>query len=268
MSDKKPCSARRMAPYRRFVETMRMWTMIATFGTALIAPLAPAFAQAIDQIGLTGSVGPYRVGAHFTVRDHRVFVAGHYFYARRPVDIPLSGNVAAETITLHGADGATFDLHFRTNDRTATRPLSFYTSTALVGTWTDGKKTLPARLDIALVGGPQGADRYADVTKEPAPQFEARVQRFLHDVVQGDRADAASAVSFPLTVLATRTYRIRNSAQLRAAWPSIFTPCFVNALKQAVPHEMFVRNGQAMVSDGAAWFDAKGATSLNVPKCK
>lgn len=36
-------------------------------------------------------------------------------------------------------------------------------------------------------------------------------------------------------------------------------------LRQAIPHEMFKRDGVAMVANGAVWFDAKGAKVLNFP---
>ena len=35
--------------------------------------------------------------------------------------------------------------------------------------------------------------------------------------------------------------------------------------KTALPHEMFVHEGQAMVADGAVWFDAHGASAINQP---
>jgi hypothetical protein len=36
-------------------------------------------------------------------------------------------------------------------------------------------------------------------------------------------------------------------------------------LRQAIPHEMFKRDGVAMVANRAVWFDAKGAKVLNFP---
>jgi hypothetical protein len=36
-------------------------------------------------------------------------------------------------------------------------------------------------------------------------------------------------------------------------------------LRQAIPYEMFKRDGVAMVANGAVWFDAKGAKVLNFP---
>jgi hypothetical protein len=45
----------------------------------------------------------------------------------------------------------------------------------------------------------------------------------------------------------------------------IFTTACVDAFKDAMPHDMFVRNGQAMLGDGVAWFGDKGAQSIDVP---
>ena len=39
----------------------------------------------------------------------------------------------------------------------------------------------------------------------------------------------------------------------------------LDAFRNAMPHDMFVRNGQAMLGDGVAWFGAKGVQTINVP---
>jgi hypothetical protein len=72
-------------------------------------------------------------------------------------------------------------------------------------------------------------------------------------------------VSYPLTVnRAHGALRIQDKAALLAHWDMIFTPAYVATLKTAVPHEMFVNYRGAMAAGGAAWFDDKGATALNV----
>ena len=78
-----------------------------------------------------------------------------------------------------------------------------------------------------------------------------------------DKATAANLVSYPLRVNGRRTADIRTTAALLANWDRIFTPALKLRLRQAIPHEMFVRNGLAMVADGAVWFNGKGAAVVN-----
>jgi len=228
---------------------------------------APAMADEVEHYALLGTLGPDRVGANLAIRDHKVFVAGHYFTAAARVDIPLSGEISGENVTLTQGDGARFELHFETGDASAKHPLDFYTSTALVGQYVRGDMRLPVRLGFDHVGGPQGDERYQDATTASPAAFEALVARFLDGAQAGDRAKAAGAVHYPLRVNAARRMVLRNRAQFTRRWAKIFTPCYLATLKEAVPHEMFVRNGAAMVANGAAWFTAKGASSLNPGRC-
>lgn len=221
----------------------------------------------VDEEGLDGSIGPYGVGAHMTVRNHTEFVAGHYFYARNPIDIGLTGGMDGDHLVLHGDDGSTFNLHFETVSPASKPPLTFYNSTSLVGTWTKGTTTLPVTLGMNLIGGPQGASRYEDVTKESANVFEARARHFIDGALSGNKTEAASGTSFPLNI-GSRRGLVRTRQELFRRWDEIFTPCLLSRLKLAVPHEMFVHDGLAMVSNGTVWFDAKGATSIDTPNCK
>ncbi|MBB2200799.1 hypothetical protein [Gluconacetobacter tumulisoli] len=248
--------------------TKRGAALVITLVMAILPASAAVPTGTVHYYELLGSVGPCRVGVNLAVRDHRDLVAAHYFYARTLVDIPLAGGIAGEHVTLREAGGGLFDLHFETNDGTAQHPLDVQTSTGLVGTWSGKGRVLPVRLEFDTIDGRQGADRYRDVTDAPAPVFEALVRRFLHGAITGNRPETVAAVSFPLTIHAAKTYVVPDRAQLLARWPRIFTSCFIAALRTAVPHEMFVRNGSAMVSNGAAWFDARGAFSLNLPDCR
>ena len=231
------------------------------------AETPPAIAAAVTEQMLIGQVGPYGVGVHLTIRGSNIVLAGHYYYAKKPIDIPLTGLVTGESVMLREPGGGVFNLHFETSDRTARRPLDFGTSTALVGSWSGSGRVFPVRLRFDFSGGAQGISRYQGITDEPAELFEARVRRFLRGATTGDRAEAASAVSYPLRVSGARPMIVRNRVQLLDNWTRIFTPCYTAVLRTAVPHEMFVRNGSAMVANGAAWFASKGASVLNVSGC-
>lgn len=222
--------------------------------------------KGLATVGMSGKVGPYPIGMQLTVRDHVQFVSGHYFYVKQLTDIPLTGRMDGETLVLREPGGAAFRLHLVSNASARGQALNFYNSTGLAGTWTQGARTLPVEIGFTTAyDGPPRARHYGEVTAESDAAFEARAGRFLRAVVRGDRATAAKAVSYPLRVNGRRQKTIRTQAELLAQWDSVFTPELVTALRKAVPHEMFVRQGMAMVEGGAVWFDAKGAKVINGP---
>lgn len=239
--------------------------ILALVAAALLAGRAAA-EPTLETFHLEGTIGPYAVGAAITVKDGTAVDGGHYFYDSQLKDIPLTGAVAGRTVTLSAPGGEAFRLTFQGNGGEGGDGSSFATSVALVGTWTWGGRTLPVKLDTDFVtqGAPDG-HMYADVTGESDAAFEARVAKFLKAALAGDRRTAASLVSYPLAVNGAHALKIRSAAQLAAHWDAIFTPALLAKLKGATPHDMFVRNGQAMVADGAVWFDARGAAAINEP---
>jgi hypothetical protein len=220
--------------------------------------------KGLSTVGMNGKVGTYPIGMQLTVRDQRDFVSGHYFYVKALTDIPLTGAMDGGTLTLREPGGGAFRLHLVSNASARGQVLSFYNSTGLAGTWTQGAKTLPVEISFSTsYDGPPRARHYGEITDEPDAAFEARAGKFLKAAVRGDRGAAAEAVSYPLRVNGARPKTIRNKAEMLAQWNGVFTPSLVAALREAVPHEMFVRQGMAMVGDGVVWFDAKGAKVIN-----
>jgi hypothetical protein len=245
---------------------MKRWTMAVGLGSAaVIAVAAHAQTGGGETYELVGTVGTHAVGASITING-AAFELGHYFYVSQLKDIPLTGSVNGRTVTLTEPGGGVFHLTLQGPGGAGGDGSSFATSTELDGTWTQGAQTLPVKLgmDSAFDGAPSG-HLYADVTSASDADFEAMVRRFLTAVLAGDKPGAAAAVSYPLRVNGTHTLTVRTRAALIADWSRVFTPGLIAQLRTAVPHEMFVHEGQAMVAGGAAWFDAKGASALNEP---
>ena len=246
---------------------MRLKSLSGLLILALAAGAAPALAKAdVTTYHLDGTIGGHPVGVSLSVADGKSIAAGHYYYDSQLKDIPLSGSISGRAVTLTTPTGETFHLTLQGNGGTGGDGSSFTTSVALNGTWTNGAETLPAKLGMDFVndGLPDG-HMYADVTSEGDMAFEARVARFLKAALTGDKPAVAAAVSYPLRVNGKHTLTIRTAAQLTAHWSAIFTPAMLAQLKQAVPHEMFVHEGRAMIGGGLVWFDAKGASAINEP---
>ncbi|WP_144901962.1 hypothetical protein [Novosphingobium taihuense] len=239
-------------------------------GLLLAVLSAPALAQVppkgLDTKVAEGTVGPYVAGLNITVRDHVSIVAAHYYYAKTGLDIPLKVAVQGDTFLFDEPHGGHFELHLTNADASAPRPLNFYKSTGLAGTWTREGKTLPVVFGFSSgYPGPAPDRWYAAITSESDAQFEGRVRTFLRCVLLSDVDQAARAVSWPLIVNGKQRITIHNRRELAKRWKTLFTPTALRALRKAIPHEMFVRNGMAMVANGAVWFDAGGAKVLNLP---
>jgi len=217
------------------------------------------------RISYEGTVAATRIGLTLIVKPDNTLSGGHYFYARYLTDIPLTGAMQPGAVMLKGQDGGSFELKFKGNGSEAGKPLNFNNSVGLEGTWSKEGKSLPVKLEV---GGsaPAGGRWYENVSDESDAAFEARAQGFYKAVLAGNRAAAAKYVAFPLRVNQNGKSRtIRSSAELAAHWDSIFTTAYLDALKQDLPHDMGVAQGQAMLGAGDVWFGARGATALNVP---
>jgi hypothetical protein len=234
----------------------------------LAAPAVAQPADGLETMTMIGSIGPYRIGMNIVVRDHRAFEAGHYYYARHPVDIPLTGEVSGENVTLNEPGNGTFRLHFVTNAGTKERPLTFYNSTGLEGTWTKDGKTLPVTIgfDSSYPGGDHSR-WYGDVTDETDAAFEARVQKFVDGIINDRPDEVAATGTWPIRVRLDhkKPFIVHNAAELRARWSELRTRELVAQAKLALPHEMFVHESAAMLSDGTFWFGPGRAAVLQTP---
>lgn len=243
---------------------------LAVFLAAFIVIFAVGIAHAeatVSRETFTGTVGKSRIGMTLLVNAKGKVIGGHYFYASDLKDIPLRAGTQGSGIILFAPKGGQFALHFKGNGSEEGKPLDFHNSVGMEGRWMKTDSSYPVKLQMEQSWqGPADARWYEDVTSESDAAFEARVQSFYKAVLAGDRAMAARYVDFPLRVNHDgRSRMVKTAAQLSSQWGQIFTPACIDAFRNAMPHDMFVRNGQAMLGDGIAWFGPKGAQVINVP---
>lgn len=239
---------------------------------ALILVLAACIVYAqppatVSRVTFTGMVGQSKIGMTLLVNAAGAVTGGHYFYANNLKDIPLEAGTQGTGVILFEPEGGQFALRFKGNGSEAGKPLNFRNSIGMEGRWMKNDSSYPVTLQMQQSSkGPANAHWYESVTSESDAAFEARVQGFYRAVLAGDRAAAARYVDLPLRVNHNGKSRtIRSAAELSAQWNQIFTPACIDAFRQAMPHDLFVRNGQAMLGDGIAWFGPKGVQSINVP---
>lgn len=225
-----------------------------------------AYAQAtITRVSFTGVVGQNKIGMTLLVNTSGTVTGGHYFGAKDLKDIPLTVSTQGSGLLLYAPEGGQFALSFKGGQPGHSH--SFRNSTGLEGRWLKGASSYPVELRIeSTTQGPANARWYQDVTNESDAIFESKVQSFRKAVFAGDRTGAAGFIDFPLRInRGGRSSEIRSVAALSSQWNSIFTPACIDAVKEAMPHDMFVRNGHAMLGNGVVWFGPKGAQTVNVP---
>jgi hypothetical protein len=245
--------------------------MIAVLAALLTASagvnhIALAQTESTTSVEYSGTIGEAKVGMTLVLHGQTVG-NGHYFYYRYLKDIALTGQRSGNDLTLREA-GGTFNLHFVGNGSNGAQPLDFSDSVGLAGDWTGGGKTLPVKftLEGMAFADANARHRYAMITDETDDAFEARAQGFYFAALKGDSKQAARFVHFPLRVnwSATHHEMIGSAKQFYANWNRVFTPKYLAALRDAVPHDMpVVKSQYAMLGAGLAFFTDKGVEVLN-----
>jgi hypothetical protein len=215
-----------------------------------------------------GKLGTSRIGLT-VIREGNNIKGGHYFYQKFLRDIPITGSTQGSHVTLVEEGAGTFSLDFVGNGSEGGKPLDFENSIGMDGTWSskDGSHNYAVSLRGTTIREADNRPRYADVTKESDAEFEKRVQSLIGAVLHGDKTAAVRLISYPLAVNGSKRkrWRLSTSAEVLAAWDNLFTPVMTTKFESALPHDMFVHQGMAMIGDGEAWFDDKGLAVLNIP---
>jgi hypothetical protein len=246
-------------------------------GVLLIALACGAVSSKIDQLKAQvpkcdrpesmearGTIGPYRIGLNYTVCRNTELVAAHYFYASQLKNVPLTGTVRGESVALQGTDGSTFRLHFVGNGSNGDQPLTFYNSIGLRGSWSLGGRDLPTELQFEHSTENPEQRLYSQVTSQSDAAFETMVKSAQEAILKGDPNAASKYIHFPLKVNAEpRSFSIGSQTELQRHWSQIFTDDFLAKLRNDVPHEMLVHDGEAMLGDGELWFDDRGLVTVN-----
>jgi hypothetical protein len=256
-----------MKPFQAFPRWFRIIGIASMM--VLLAHVQARQSNELEQHQYEGNLGKNRIGMTILRKGNRID-GGHYFYQKFLKDIPITGSVKDTQITLMEDGGGTFQLHFVGNGSAGDHPLDFENSIGMDGTWksADGTRLYPVSLRGTLIRpGADNVHRYSDVTSESDTAFESRVQSLLRAVLHGDKNTAVRFISYPLNVNFPngKMRKFRDSTEILAAWNDIFTPAMISELQGDLPHDMFVRNGMAMLGTGEAWFDAKGLATVNLP---
>ncbi len=244
---------------------MRATWIVLTSALLLSGAAYAQHAADVVTASYTGTLGPARIGMTLVVEGAKVLPPSHYFYASHLTDIPLSGSVAASEVRLQEPGGGIFSLAFKGNGSEGRQTLTFENSVGMVGTWTGSGRNFPVALNGGGGSGPASARWYHDITSESDAAFEAKPQRFYRAVLAGDRDAAARYVDFPLRVNVApgKQISITTPAQLKAQWNQIFPAAWLKQAAEAMPHDMGIADGMAMLGPGLAYFSQNGVEVIN-----
>jgi hypothetical protein len=221
----------------------------------------------------TGTIGTDSIRMSLVSGAGSDQLIGTYFHTSDLKDIPLKGFFRQRQIVLneYGSEGelrGTFRLTMPELDPQG-RLSGMLEGEVLTGEWTvnPGDKPVFVHLDLddVVSGGKQLTDRYASTGAASAGELEANARLFYFAVLQGNQTAAAKFVHYPIRIFVLEKPKtIRGEAEFIRDYRRIFTAKYVQCIRAGTPHNMFVRNGEAMLGRGEVWFDGTGhVTTLN-----
>jgi hypothetical protein len=256
------------------------WLMISSL-IVLAAATSNKSASAARLSEYEGTIGSAKV--KFTIVSEATSLAGglppgplkgEYFYVSYLTDIPLEGEVGDDrSVTIYELG--------ENNKRTAvikgqfpeTDPQHHFANKAklesevITGTWSrlDGSGTLPVYLCSQSDTFADMEHRYINAGVQDDKALETKVRAFRSAVISGDKTSVSAMISYPITITLDGRHReLENATELLKNYDHIFSAKFIKAIKNAVPHNMFVRYDGVMLGDGEVWFDSDGKVkSLN-----
>lgn len=211
------------------------------------------------------------IGSKYRVRMTLVFrgsdVNGVYFYASQLKDIQLKGRITNGTkIVLDELDPsgkivAHFDGNFPEHDPRGKFGGNKLECETIVGSWhkIDSNETLPVYL--SMDNGTSGTltNRYASAGIQDDNLIHQNALQFWNAVKLRDKRTVAALITYPIEVgISGETKRINSPKELIANYNAIFSPRFREAIINAIPRNMFVRDQGVMLGNGQAWFGVDG----------
>jgi hypothetical protein len=196
--------------------------------------------------------------------DGAPYPHGWYFTSPTFNDHPLEGRWTEDGFMLTAKNKARFILRYSREHSSAKpgQPLSLEVITTLNGSWSQPSGQRPLTLKIEFARGPLFEGRWYDFGASDAA-IEKTARAFLHAVAGNDPQTAARYVDYSLaTRIAAKPVKVRTQQEFLNHYKQIFPGSAAAKAAIAVPHDMFSRDGLAMVLDGEVWFSQKGAASV------
>lgn len=191
---------------------------------------------------------------------------GWYFLAPGFEDRTVTGRWTDGGLSLQGDRHDHIELTYQRSGSSAkqSEPLSLQNITTLAGSFTQGEPgvTGSIRLTISWTRGPLENGRWYDFGTSDA-QIEQTARKFLRAIEQDDAAEAARHVDYPISAyISGKLVKVRDRDEFVRLYSKIFPKGDTARLSEAIPHDMFHRDGMAAVLNGTVWFSETGAKSI------
>ena len=112
-------------------------------------------------------------------------------------------------------------------------------------------------LESESVGTPNHQYAVAGATDDELINHNAKL--FIDSIQHGNKHVVASLVAYPIKVtINKKTRQINNANELVKNYDVIFFDSFVEAISNAIPHNMFARDQGIMLGNGEVWFGSNG----------
>lgn len=246
------------------VLTVLLTTFLAIVPTITIAVCtedSPSWLRNYD-----GTIGEkYRVRMTLSIASGQV--EGVYFYSTQLKDIEIKGRITDGTqIVLDELDStgkatARFHGEFPERDPRGRYGSSKLQCEVIVGSWRklDSAQELPVYLSLESATASTFGNRYAAAGAQSDELVHRRARQFWDAVKRGDQVTVASLIRYPITVAVPSGAKlIRGPKELIANYKAIFSPRYREAISNALPRNMFVREQGIMLGNGEVWFGPDG----------
>jgi len=240
---------------------------------ALFLALIPTIADAVCGKSEPNWLWNYdgTIGSKYRVRMTLVFrgvdVSGVYFYASQLKDIQLSGriingtDIVLDEIDVTGKVVARFEGNFPEHDPRGRFGGSKLECETIIGSWhkLGTSETLPVYLSMESGTGGTLTNRYSPAGASDDSIIHRNALLFWNAIKSGDKRTVASLVIYPIKVgISGGTKQINGPKELLANYDAIFSPRYREAIANALPYNMFVRDQGVMLGNGQVWFGPDG----------
>ncbi len=211
------------------------------------------------------------LGEKYRVRMTLVFageeVSGLYFYASQLKDIPLKGKVRNGTDILldeldpEGNVVARFEGRFQERVPAGRSGNTELECETIAGSWRRLNPPDGLPVHLSLESGTAGSltNRYAPAGAADDSLIHLRAYQFWNAVRRDDRKAVAATIAYPISINLRRgKKRLRSPAEFVANYDLIFSSKYREAISNALPRNMFVRDQGIMLGSGEVWFGPDG----------
>jgi hypothetical protein len=186
-------------------------------------------------------------------------VKGHYHYERELVQMPIVGKSKGNDISF---------TTFGKNQQNEVFEGKMDRTDVITGKWTDAATKTERSFSLRLLTC--GARRhfedfmYSRETYGTAETVETFMKAVKTAMLKEDSKWLSENTQFPINVtMDAKKVAVQNAAEFVEHYADIFHPKYKEQIETACPVDLFTRNGQVMLGNGAVWIENRASETNN-----